>query len=176
MSAYKVKHIQDKYIYSKDVIYDNSPKIIKSKFIQSEIDFVSNVNMFDIFYSNSRFNIFSKEKVNHFYYSWLLNSIKGEKDNFVIGIIDENTKLLKSFLTYKIENERLIIGLLGTLGEYSRSGLAKILINDIEHIAISNKCKKILVSTQGHNTIANDFYTKLDFKISKVEHWYLNGG
>jgi ribosomal protein S18 acetylase RimI-like enzyme len=106
----------------------------------------------------------------------LLNSIKGEKDNFVIGIIDENTKLLKSFLTYKIENERLIIGLLGTLGEYSRSGLAKILINDIEHIAISNKCKKILVSTQGHNTIANDFYTKLDFKISKVEHWYLNGG
>ena len=106
----------------------------------------------------------------------MLNSIKGQKDNSVIGIIDENTKFLKSFLTYKIENERLIIGLLGTFGEFSRSGLAKVLINDIENIAVSNKCKKIQVSTQGNNKKANDFYTKLDFKISKVEHWYLNGG
>ena len=137
----------------------------------------SNISIedFEMFVENSRFKIFSRNKVIEFYYTWLINSINGKKDQKVIGIKDNISKKLMSFLTYNINENIISIGLFGTFNQYLKKGYATTLMNELEIIAISNKCSQILVSTQGHNIEAMNFYIKSGFKIKSVEYWYYSG-
>lgn len=118
----------------------------------------------------SRFSFFSKEKVNEFYYSWVVNSIKGELDDNCIGYYTEGA--LGGFVTYKIIEQKLVIGLVGVFPKYQGRKISQTLLYCIENIAIKNTCNEIYVSTQGKNIKAFNAYIKSGFLIDDIKQWY----
>lgn len=179
----------------KDIEYINFLEESGFRFIESKVNLVKRVkNTSDIlesalfkdvklddlteykdeFYSLygevSRFSFLPKEKVNEFYYKWVVKSIKGELDDNCIGYYTEGS--LGGFVTYKILEQKLIIGLLGVFPEYQGKRISQNLLHFIENVAIKNNCNEIYVSTQGKNTKAINAYIKSGFFIGDIKHWY----
>lgn len=118
----------------------------------------------------SRFSFLPKEKVNEFYYKWVVKSIKGELDDNCIGYYVEGS--LGGFITYKILEQKLIIGLVGVFPEYQGKKISQNLLHYIENVAVKNNCSEIYVSTQGKNIKAVNAYIKSGFFIQDIKHWY----
>lgn len=118
----------------------------------------------------SRFSFLQKEKVNEFYYKWVVKSIKGELDDSCIGYYVEGT--LGGFITYKILEQKLIIGLVGVFPKYQGKKISQKLLDYIEKEAVKNNCNEIHVSTQGKNIKAINVYIKSGFFIEDISHWY----
>ena len=118
----------------------------------------------------SRFSFLPKEKVNEFYYKWVVKSIKGELDDNCIGYYVEGA--LGGFVTYKIIEQKLIIGLVGIFPEYQGKKISQNLLHYIENVAVINNCSEIYVSTQGKNIKAINAYIKSGFFIEDIKHWY----
>lgn len=129
----------------------------------------------DLYYNFSRYNMFKFEKVNDFYYLWVENSIKGILDDKCIGYYSDNQ--LSGFITYKIREKDLTIGLIGVLPKFQRKGIGQALLNYATNIATIKGCKNINVSTQGNNYNAINTYIKNGFVINNIQSWfYLRGG
>jgi dTDP-4-amino-4,6-dideoxy-D-galactose acyltransferase len=145
--------------------------------VLSEIDLKPyEENLYELYGRNTRFHIFPKVKVNEFYYTWLVNSTLGNMDDECIGyFIDEE---LAGFVTYRIKNDLVIIGLLGVFPKYRGFGVSQLLLNFIDNVAINKKLNRIQVSTQGKNTNAINAYIKSGYYISSIDHWYyfIQGG
>lgn len=169
---------------------DNEFRFVESKVnlvksVQDKIDIVE-VNAFrdarleefhlnkDTFYSLyggvSRFSFLGKRKVNEFYYKWITKSIKGELDDNCVGYYSEES--LEGFITYKVVNKNLIIGLVGVFPKYQGKKVSQKLLCYINNLAINNGCNKIYVSTQGKNIKAINAYIKSGFFIDSIKHWY----
>ncbi|RBP69086.1 dTDP-4-amino-4,6-dideoxy-D-galactose acyltransferase [Alkalibaculum bacchi] len=131
-------------------------------------------DFYDLYGNVSRFALFDKEKVNEFYYKWAVKSIKGNFDDNCIGYYRNN--LLEGFITYKIVNQKLIIGLLGVFPKYQGRKISRYLLSYINYIAFKNACGEISVSTQGKNTKAINTYIKNGFIIENIKHWYYYKG
>lgn len=125
---------------------------------------------FELFGRNSRFNIFPEEKVNEFYYTWLINSIDGKMDDSCIGYFKGNK--LAGFVTYRIRESEIVIGLLGVLPEFQAQGVSQILLNYIDDVGVNNSLKTLSVSTQGTNIHALNAYIKNGYRIHSIKHWY----
>jgi len=125
---------------------------------------------FELFGRNSRFDIFSEEKVNEFYYTWVINSVVGKMDDACIGYFNGNK--LVGFVTYRIRESEIMIGLLGVLPEFQGQGISQFLLNYIEDIAVHNNLKVLSVSTQGTNIHALNAYIKNGYRIHSIKHWY----
>lgn len=122
----------------------------------------------------SRFASFGEKKVNDFYYKWAKKSINGKLDDRCIGYYSNN--ILKGFITYRIINYKLIIGLVGVYPEYQGKKISQYLLDYVTNIAVINNCNEINVSTQGKNTKAINAYIRNGFLIDNIKHWYYYKG
>ena len=179
----------------KDIKYINFLEEVGFRFIESKVNLVKRVQKIsDIFendlfknvkseelikYRNqfynlygevSRFSFLPKEKVNEFYYKWVAKSIKGELDDNCIGYYVDSG--LGGFVTYKIIEQKLVIGLVGVFPEYQGKKISQKLLYYIQNVAIKNNCSEICVSTQGKNIKAINAYIKSGFFIGDIKHWY----
>lgn len=136
------------------------------------------VNYKDEFYTLygqvSRFAFLGKEKVNDFYYKWVSKSIQGNFDDNCIGYYDNDT--LAGFITYKIEDQKSTIGLVGVFTDYQGKKISQSLLFYIYNVAVKNDCKEIRISTQGKNTKAINSYIKNGFLVDNIKHWYYYKG
>ncbi|RSD26959.1 GNAT family N-acetyltransferase [Mesobacillus subterraneus] len=125
---------------------------------------------FELYGVYTRYNIFPSDKVNKFYYTWLINSIRGQMDDQCIGyFIDDE---LAGFITYKRNDSHLIIGLLGVLPNFRGRGISQLLLNYVDNVAFKSGLDGIKVSTQGTNIIALNAYIRNGYTINSIDHWY----
>lgn len=144
------------------------------KVSHEEIEKRRNV-FFDMYGRNSRYSIFSKEKINLFYCTWVNNSIDGTMDDDCIGYYTDNE--LAGFLTYRIRHKEMQIGIVGVFEEYQEKGIGTNLLSYLNNIALDNSCEKIIVATQGKNRPAINVYIKNGFAVHDIKNWfYLKGG
>ena len=130
---------------------------------------------FDLYGEVSRFSIFGESKVNQFYYRWVIESINGNLDDGCFGYYFEDE--LAGFITYRIINKKLIIGLVGVFNKFQGRRISQHLLKYINNYALENLCEEICISTQGKNTRAINAYIKSGFYIEKIKNWYyLLGG
>ncbi len=123
-----------------------------------------------IFVENSRYRMFDVHKVKDFYYRWLANSCIGTMDPYIDGYFIDNQ--LAGFVSYRVKNNILVIGLFGVLIPYQGKGIAKILLEHVNYMANHMQLDSISVSTQGSNRNALKAYIKQGFKVSLEEFWY----
>ena len=102
-----------------------------------------------IFVENSRYRMFDVHKVKDFYYRWLANSCIGTMDPYIDGYFIDNQ--LAGFVSYRVKNNILVIGLFGVLIPYQGKGIAKILLEHVNYMANHMQLDSISVSTQGSN-------------------------
>lgn len=134
-----------------------------------ELDQYSN-NFFDLFGKNSRYNIFSTEKVNEFYYTWVLNSLAGEMDDEAIGYYQGGE--LAGFVTYRFHGYAITIGLLAVLPKFQGRSISQLLLSYVDNVAIGNNINDIRISTQGKNINALNAYIKNGYRIYSIDQWY----
>lgn len=127
-------------------------------------------DFFDLYGQFSRFSLFSKEKINDFYYIWLIKSIDGKMDDKCIGYYIESE--LAGFITFKYKNTGLSIGLVGVFPEFHRRGISQKLLDYVNNQAINERYYKIYVSTQGKNYNAINAYIKNGYIIENIQNWY----
>lgn len=127
-------------------------------------------DFYNLFGKNSRFEFFTPAKVNEFYYTWLVNSIKGEMDDAVIGYYMGNR--LAGFVSYRMGQSNLTIGLLAVFPEFQGKSVSQKLLNYVDYIALEKNIKSIQIATQGKNIHALNAYIKNGYHISSINHWY----
>lgn len=166
------EYVETKINLTKDVMIENNvDENMYLKKIKFEDTFSFRDILFDMYGENSRFtSITSSQIVNKFYYEWIINSIVGRHDDECIGYYSDGQ--LNGFLTYKIRDNRMTIGLLGVLPDFQGRGISSYLIEYAAQLAAENKCKKITISTQESNTKAISVYLKKGFMIESKEDWY----
>jgi dTDP-4-amino-4,6-dideoxy-D-galactose acyltransferase len=118
----------------------------------------------------SRFKLDSKFSASVFenlYKVWIEKSIKREicDEVFVYKIEGK----IVGFITIKIKDLEAEIGLIAVDLKYQGIGIGQGLIDSTIIYALTKGIKKIVVSTQGNNPQAIDFYTKKDFKIANTK-------
>ena len=123
-----------------------------------------------LFIENSRYRMLDLQRVKDFYYYWLANSCSGSQDTYIDGYFIENQ--LTGFVSYRVKNNVLIIGLFGVLSPFQGKGIAKLLLEHVNYIAQQLQLESISVSTQASNKNALKAYIKQGFKISLEEFWY----
>jgi dTDP-4-amino-4,6-dideoxy-D-galactose acyltransferase len=114
----------------------------------------------------SRYNIDKQFRNNEYeilYIEWLRRSINREIANDVL-VYKFNSKII-GFVTYKIDADDLVIGLIAVDKTMQGRGVGKTLMNAVENIAIQKNLRSIVVSTQERNKGAMTFYSSLDYII-----------
>ncbi|GAA5415781.1 dTDP-fucosamine acetyltransferase [Paraliobacillus ryukyuensis] len=161
-----VKKVQD----SSSVLADH---VIRSLNINEVAKYKN--EFFELYGEVSRFLIFGKNKVNQFYYKWVFKSVKGELDDGCFGYyIGEE---LAGFITYRIVDQKLIVGLIGVFSKFQGRKISQYLLNYINSHALQNNCIEICIATQGKNIRAINAYIKNGFYIEEIKNWYyLIGG
>lgn len=139
-------------------------KIVEEDLIKYKDEF------FNLFGQNSRFRMFPKQKVNDFYYMWLINSMKEEYDSNVIGYYVNHK--LAGFITYKFSSDSIHIGLVGVFKDFQRKGISSQLIYYVENQLLDNNLSKIRISTNSFNLPALNTYIKNGFIIEDINYWY----
>ena len=124
----------------------------------------------NLFLNVSRFSCFSQNKVDLFYYKWVLNSIENINNEKCIGIYDGQT--LQGFVTYSCQMKSVKIGLMAVFSEFQGLGLSRLLLEFITNIAKSLKYKKIIVYTQGKNIKGLKSYQRNGFNMEQIQQWY----
>lgn len=127
-------------------------------------------NIYELYGNNSRYNLFPSEKVNEFYYTWLIKSTVGQMDDECIGYFIDGQ--LAGFITYKIIENYIVIGLLGVFPSFRGLGISQLLLSYVDKFAEIKSSKGIKVSTQGKNTSAINAYIKNGYQIKSIDHWY----
>lgn len=125
---------------------------------------------FNLYGKFSRFSLFGDEKINDFYYTWMMNSIDGKMDDKCIGYYVDNQ--LAGFITYRNKNNRLIIGLVGVFPKFQKKGISQKLLDYVNNSVINQGVNEILVSTQGKNKKAINAYIKNGFILENIKQWY----
>lgn len=153
----------------------NTPENIDIKTVKTEdLDNYKN-EFFELYGEVSRFSMFGENKVNQFYYKWVIESINGNLDDGCFGYYFEDE--LAGFITYRIINQKLIIGLVGVFYKFQGRKISQHLLQYINNYALENSCSEIYISTQGKNTRAINAYIKSGFYIEGIKNWYyLLGG
>ncbi len=119
----------------------------------------------------SRFKLDTNFEISAFenlYKTWLDNSINKKIADDVLVWCSEKNEML-GFITYKIKNSILKIGLLAVDKNARGYGVGKALMQHIEYIAYNNKLSIIEVDTQENNQIACAFYKNIGYKVHKTQ-------
>lgn len=160
------KVVLEKNISNKNVVFDKN--LVKNVKLEDVIIYKG--KFYEMYGAVSRFNFLDKDKLNDFYYKWVINSINGELDDNCIGYYIEGA--LAGFITYKIENSYLKIGLVGVFPDFQGMQISSILLQYISYLGVIKGCNKVIVATQGRNIKAINVYIKNGFYINNIKHWY----
>ncbi len=147
-------------------------EIVESYFKKIEIFELEKIKhvFFELYGKNTRYSIFGKEKINEFYYTWVINSIAGKMDDECYGYyIDDE---LAGFITFSYKDYGLSIGLVGVLPRFQKRGVAQNMLDFVNNMAFKKKLTRISVSTQGKNITAINAYLKNGFMIENIKYWY----
>ena len=163
--------IDIKIVYSKKVTFTSKKTDKNIISYRKEI----NNDLLNLAYTagnHSRFKIDShlNNKFADLYRLWLEKSISREITNeFFTYSID---KKIVGFVTCKIHNKELEIGLIAVSNFYQGKGIGKKLLAKVNFYAKKNNILNIIVATQLHNKNACAFYEKNDYKVSTKTYIY----
>lgn len=125
---------------------------------------------FNLFGKYSRFFLFGEKKINDFYYTWLINSIDGKMDDKCIGYYLNSQ--LAGFVTYKYDNNRMKLGLLGVFQKFQQKGISQKLLGYVNNVVLNEELSEMILSTQGKNIKAINAYIKNGFIFENIKQWY----
>lgn len=174
----KINYLEDKgfrFVESKVSLNKSVTEIIeieenKYKKILNE-DINSKYNTFYEMYGEyTRFSNFSNDKINEFYYTWIINSISGKMDDKCIGYYADNQ--LAGFVTYSYLDTGVSIGLFGVFSQFRKRGIGQKLLDYVNNDSLNNRYSQIFVSTQGKNVGAINTYVKNGFIFENIKNWY----
>jgi len=120
---------------------------------------------------HSRFKIdnhFSDDEFTNLYKKWIDNSINEGFADFVLVVSDPEPQ---GFITAKIKEDKISIGLFATDRKHRGKGIGSRLIQEIINVA-AKRCLMVEVVTQADNKIACDFYESRRFKKSDEQYVY----
>lgn len=120
---------------------------------------------------HSRFKIdphFSDEEFSLLYKKWIDNSVDKGFADYVIVALDPDPI---GFITAKIKEDKIIVGLFATDVKHRGKGIGRFLMQKIINIA-AEKELKVEVVTQADNKVACSFYEKMGFLISDESYVY----
>lgn len=151
----------------------------KYKIIQYEIAQVKDIDDICLIASNvfekSRFDVFeklTKQTISKFYSIWAKKSVLGTFDDYCIVERDKKNGII-GFITLRLfDNNSAMIGLLGVNKSNQSSGIGCKLLNGTYSFLIEKNIDRLIVSTQGTNYNALNFYHKNNFKLNKISSWY----
>lgn len=125
----------------------------------------------------SRFKIdsnFGNSKFKKLYKEWVDKSIDSTiADGVIVSKINEH---IVGFITYKVEEGIITIGLIAINKDYRGKNIGTSLVNEVINRALNLKLKKLHVATQLNNILACKFYEKLNMNIyskSNIYHLWL---
>jgi len=120
---------------------------------------------------HSRFKIdphFSNDEFCRLYKAWIDNSLNEEFADFVFVA---NAPMPQGFISAKIKDDIISIGLFATDRKFRGMGIGTRLIQKIINIA-ANRGLKVEVVTQADNKAACEFYERRGFNISDEQYVY----
>lgn len=164
------KFIQGKVTLEKPI--KNNKEIDKKYFKPLKLDEleIHKDIFYDMYGAYTRHPMFSKQKINDYYYCWIANTIKGQLDDECISYYIGNEAA--GFITYKKKGDTLVIGLVGVFPKFQRRGLSQKLLNYADYYAFKNGCKTISVATQDSNITAINAYIKHGYNIGTIDYWF----
>lgn len=166
----QLKYIETKITLKKDVKDVNQVETDLFKELTiSDLDIYKN-DFYELFGRNSRYRMFPKNKVNEFYYVWLVNGINDVENTKVIGYYQNNK--LAGFVSYKIFPDFIQIGLIGVFKEYQRKGISHKLLSIVENKVIDQKLKTLRIATNSFNQPALNTYIRKGFIIDEIKYWF----
>jgi dTDP-4-amino-4,6-dideoxy-D-galactose acyltransferase len=126
-------------------------------------------------FNESRFDIFEKlteKTINNFYSIWAKKSVLGTFDDYCL-VERNNENEIIGFITLKLfDNNSAMVGLLGVNKLNQGTGIGSKLLNSAYSFLIEKNIERLIVSTQGTNYKALNFYYKNIFKLNKISSWY----
>jgi dTDP-4-amino-4,6-dideoxy-D-galactose acyltransferase len=183
----KLCYIYPNDSFSVDVLIENNIKLVVNKvtFFRnldiSKVESQDNIRSYDhpnqfttikelAFNSGkySRFKLDSNFRNNEFetlYTRWIENSIDRISADDVLVYILEG--IIVGFVTYKIYNNKIVIGLIAVEEGYKGIGIGKGLMNQVENLAYKENKNLIEVTTQKENVNAVRFYQKIGYLEKK---------
>lgn len=106
---------------------------------------------------------FSEEEFKCLYKKWVDNSIYEGFADYVFVYANPDPQ---GFITAKIKNDKMVIGLFATDSKYRGRGIGTLLIQEVINISAEKKLK-VEVATQADNKVACRFYEKMGFEVSE---------
>jgi len=120
---------------------------------------------------SSRYNVLSIEKTKEFYKLWASKSVLGKLDDVCLIEKNENDELEGFVTVKKISEDSARIGLIGVNPAHQNKSVGTKLINQAKNYLALKGVKRIFVSTQGSNIMAQNFYIRNGFKVYDVSAW-----
>jgi len=120
---------------------------------------------------HSRFKIdphFSVDEFTNLYKKWIDNSVNEGFADFVLVALDPEPQ---GFITAKIKEDKISIGLFATKRKYRGKGIGSRLIQEIINVA-SKHGLKVEVVTQAENKTACEFYERRGFSLADEQYVY----
>jgi dTDP-4-amino-4,6-dideoxy-D-galactose acyltransferase len=129
------------------------------------------VALAEISYLNSRFRSpwFSIKEQQKFYGTWVRKAVLGEFDD--ICLVLKSGMEVQGYISLKIQDEKLSVGLIAVSPKYRGQGIAQNLIQLSFKYALENKCESISVATQMSNVSATNLYIKSGFTLINMNYW-----
>ena len=121
-------------------------------------------------YSRIKDFYYGKGSQNRFYSHWIKESIKGNFDDCCILIMN-NRKKINGFVTLKIINNHLKIGLFGIPKMLQYKGYGLKLLQVINYYKFVKNIKKSIITTQSDNLSAINVFLKDDYSFKENFVW-----
>ena len=108
-----------------------------------------------------------RESADAFYQTWLSNSLRGFADGVLVA---EDERGLTGYLTWKLEEERCVIGLIGTAKPARGRGIGRLLLTSLgERLPPGTTISAL---TQARNIPALRFYQRSGFQPCTAEFFF----
>ena len=124
-------------------------------------------------FTDSRFfhRFFDHQKSADFFSLWTEKAVRGEFDDFCLKADFEGKTT--GFITSRIiDKSKARIGLIGVLPEFSKKKIGRHLINELSWLLKTKGITSIEVSTQGKNIIAQNYYMRNGFALTRMQLWF----
>lgn len=172
LSAYKMKLVDRKIIYTKKIL-KNDLEI--SHIIKYELNYPSQdlINLAIESGIHSRFNIdenIEKEKYQELYKQWIINSVNKKIAKEVLIYLEEGKTA--GMVTLGEKNKKGNIGIIAVDEKYRGKKIASKLIHSAEQYFEKQGYSEMQVVTQSENKPACKLYERNGFKIDKTEYVY----
>ncbi len=174
---FRQNYAETKVIFSKSISKNRMPL---NNLIFSIFDTKPNkVQIYKLAFESGKFsrfkidNNFKQHEFEALYKTWVDNSFSKEFADAILVYKEKN--IILGFITYKIIDDKAIIGLLGVCDKHQGKGIGKALLVEVENELSKKQIKELRIPTQLQNKQACRFYKKLGYNIIEktiVKHYW----